>query len=81
MRLLGAAGIPKQHPEFKEFFGHVYRGVGFALVSLDFRDFLSILCAHRMAAEVENEDDHTGGWLRLNRSRRQHTYQVVSPWR
>lgn len=33
MRLLSAAGVGRQHPEFKEFFSHVYRGASFSLVS------------------------------------------------
>ncbi|TDL18049.1 hypothetical protein BD410DRAFT_843189 [Rickenella mellea] len=33
VRLLTAAGISKQHHEFKDFFGYVYRGTGFALRS------------------------------------------------
>lgn len=37
VRHLGAAGVSKSHPEFKELFGFVYRGTAFALV----RDHIS----------------------------------------
>lgn len=32
MRLMAAAGVGKQHADFKEFFNQVYRGTIFALV-------------------------------------------------
>jgi hypothetical protein len=31
-KYLSVAGMDKSHPDFKELFGWVYRGVGFALV-------------------------------------------------
>ena len=37
MKALAARGMPKEHPEFKELFGWVTRGVGFAVV----RDLVS----------------------------------------
>ena len=33
VKALAARGLPKEHPEFKELFGWVTRGVGFALVA------------------------------------------------
>ena len=53
VRLMSAAGIGKQHVEFKEFFNHVYRGTAFALVSLI--DIATSLASH-FGIEVENED-------------------------
>jgi hypothetical protein len=32
VKALAARGMPKEHPEFKELFGWVIRGVGFSLV-------------------------------------------------
>lgn len=32
VKALGIRGMPREHPEFKELFGWVTRGVGFSLV-------------------------------------------------
>lgn len=58
MRLMAAAGIGKQHADFKEFFNHVYRGTIFALV----RFSPSILPSRftKNSTLTEDEDEECG---------------------
>jgi hypothetical protein len=44
-------GLDKSHPEFKELFGWVYRGVGFALVSIFSLNMPSLFLHHLISTQ------------------------------